>query len=126
MKYSPLTCHARITCLAVITAGLALAGCEHAEPKPQHQTPRIAAVAKPAPMKSPKPVKPLDLSLDRLAGQFVVAQADATDPAHRYINPSRRVENRIEFGGKLLTDANIENYVDSIDGATVNITVKTR
>lgn len=125
MKFPRLPEYAYIARFVVISAGIALVGCEHSESKQEVQTSPVAAV-KPAPAVKPEPRKPLNLSLDKLAEGFVVAQTDDTEEGYRFITPPHKNERRIEFGGNLLTDENVEDYVDSIDGATLNITIKTR
>ena len=129
MKHPRLSAHARIVHLAVIAAGLTLAGCEPGKQAQQQQPARIPVarsvpVEKPA-VEKPAPRKALDLSLDKLAGQFVDTQAGDAEPDNRLIRPVRKNEDRIEFGGNLFTNENAEDYFNSIDGAVVNITIKT-
>jgi hypothetical protein len=125
MKFTRLPEYANITRFTVIAVAVMLAGCEHNETIPQQQTPQTAVV-KSTPVKHAEASKPLDLSLDKIADTFVDTQTDTADAGSSLIMPARKGESRFEFGGNLLTNASVEDYVDSIDGAKINITIKTR
>jgi hypothetical protein len=125
MKNTCLPEYAIITQSVIIMAGLAIAGCEHSEPKQQPQTPQIAVVES-APVKNAEARKPLDLSLEKIADEYIDTHAFDVEPNHSLIYPARKNVARFEFSGNLLTDASVEDYVDSIKGATLNITIKTR
>jgi hypothetical protein len=122
MRHTRLPDYVYITRIVATATVLAIAGCEHSEPKQEPQT----AVVLSAPAKHAEAVKRLDLSLDKIADEFIDTQPAVAQPDRPLITPTRRDENQIEFGGNLLTDASVENYVDSIDGAKVSITFKTR
>ena len=76
-------------------------------------------------MAKPKPIIPLNLSLDKISEAFVDTQTDTADAGSSLIMSVRKGESRIEFDGNLLTNASVEDYVDSIDGAKVDIIIKT-
>ena len=77
-------------------------------------------------MAKPKPGTPLNLSLDKIAEAFVDTQTETAESGSSLIMPAREGESQFEFGGNLLTNASVQDYVNSIDDAKVNITIKTR
>jgi hypothetical protein len=125
MKNTCLPEYAVITHSVILMAGLTIAGCEHSEPKHQPQTPQVALIES-VPVKNAEARKPLDLSLDKIADEHIDTQAFDVESNHSLIYPARKNDARFEFSGNLLTDASVEDYVDSIEGATLNITIKTR
>ena len=110
--------------LIVIAAGLTLAACETTVTKEYPST--LLTTTRTEPAAKPKPGKPLNLSLDKIAEGFVGTQTETADAGSSLIMPARKAESRIEFGGNLLTNASVDDYIDSIDGAKVSITIKTR
>ncbi len=125
MKYSRLSDYAHITRLIVIAASLTLAACETTVTKEYPENP-LLSTTRAEPMAKPKPITPLNLSLDKTSEAFVDTQTETAEAGSSLIMPARKGESRFEFGGNLLTNASVEDYVDSIDGAKVSITIKTR
>lgn len=116
---------------ALIITGLVIAGCEPPEPaQPQQPEPLPVVESAPAPALETRreaiPARPLDLSLDNVAGKFVDTQTTGDEPGESLINIKPKAPKRIELGGNLLMDESVEDYVESVDGAKIDITIRMR
>lgn len=122
----PIPHNPLLTSLAAALAAITIIGCEPFETVQQTPVPDVATTPAPQIPEKPHSARPLNLSLAKLASEFVQTQASTAGPGRQFINPARKKPDRVEFNGIVLTNASVEDYVESIDGAVFSMTIRSR